>query len=258
MEVHAHTHTSDPDSHRGRKKFTHYLWEFLMLFLAVFCGFLAENFREKQVEHHREKEYMRSLVQDMNADIKEIEVNLELGAMVAEKLDSFVYFLNEKDPEKNGYDLYRLGFIAGRVVKVSFNDRTSSQLKNAGTMRLIRNSSLSDSIQTYWTLIKTDETIAQFMLDIQSKSSDLSVQMINNKYYETNASSPFGISIKRDAKFVNSDPKLIVQLSNRAKSRVIILYNYLINIRETKEMALRLIDLIKKEYHLSEGTPLEK
>jgi hypothetical protein len=30
MEVHAHAHTA-------RKKWTHYLWEFLMLFLAVFC-----------------------------------------------------------------------------------------------------------------------------------------------------------------------------------------------------------------------------
>jgi len=31
MEVHAHTHTAaDPDSQRGRKKWTHYFWEFLM------------------------------------------------------------------------------------------------------------------------------------------------------------------------------------------------------------------------------------
>ena len=36
MEVHSHTHSP-------RKKWTHYFWEFLMLFLAVFCGFLAEN-----------------------------------------------------------------------------------------------------------------------------------------------------------------------------------------------------------------------
>ena len=35
MEVHHHSHTS-------RKKWMHYFWEFLMLFLAVFCGFLAE------------------------------------------------------------------------------------------------------------------------------------------------------------------------------------------------------------------------
>jgi len=39
MEVHAHTHI--PTSRE--KKWTHYFWEFLMLFLAVFCGFLAET-----------------------------------------------------------------------------------------------------------------------------------------------------------------------------------------------------------------------
>jgi hypothetical protein len=50
MEVHHHSHTSDPDSHRGRKKLTHYFFEFLMLFLAVFAGFLAENWREHIVE----------------------------------------------------------------------------------------------------------------------------------------------------------------------------------------------------------------
>jgi len=44
MEVHHHGHTE-------RKKWTHYFWEFLMLFLAVFCGFLAEY----QLEHKIEK-----------------------------------------------------------------------------------------------------------------------------------------------------------------------------------------------------------
>src|SRR4030095_6578489 len=72
MEVHTHTHTSDPpDSyrdHRGRKKWTHYLWEVLMLFLAVFCGFLAENQREHFVEHRREKKLMESLYEDLKKD----------------------------------------------------------------------------------------------------------------------------------------------------------------------------------------------
>ena len=61
MEVHAHTHTA-------RKKWTHYFWEFLMLFLAVFCGFLAENQREHMIEHKREKVYMTSLVEDLQKD----------------------------------------------------------------------------------------------------------------------------------------------------------------------------------------------
>ena len=36
MEVHAHTHTPPASGGTGRKKWTHYFWEFLMLFLAVF------------------------------------------------------------------------------------------------------------------------------------------------------------------------------------------------------------------------------
>src|SRR5262245_54140253 len=83
MEVHHHSHTSDPDpstssGHRGRKKFTHYLWEFLMLFLAVFCGFLAENIREHKIEREREKQFIKSLAGDIKAD-KEIIDNLIPG-----------------------------------------------------------------------------------------------------------------------------------------------------------------------------------
>ena len=62
MEVHAHTHTPPASGGTGRKKWTHYLWEFLMLFLAVFAGFLAENQREHFVEHQREKQFVRALM----------------------------------------------------------------------------------------------------------------------------------------------------------------------------------------------------
>jgi predicted MPP superfamily phosphohydrolase len=61
MDVHHHSHTE-------RKKWAHYFWEFLMLFLAVFCGFLAENQRRHMVEHQREKQYMGSLLSDLAAD----------------------------------------------------------------------------------------------------------------------------------------------------------------------------------------------
>ena len=72
MEVHAHTHTPDPGLRRG-KKWTHYFWEFLMLFLAVFCGFLAENQREHYIEHLREKQYLRSLLENLSTDTATIK-----------------------------------------------------------------------------------------------------------------------------------------------------------------------------------------
>src|SRR5213078_2921241 len=87
MEVHPHTHTS-------RKKWTHYLWEFLMLFLAVFCGFLAENFREHQAEHQREKQYIKSLIADLKSDqqiLSQHILHVQTGLLM---MDSVITFLN--------------------------------------------------------------------------------------------------------------------------------------------------------------------
>ena len=61
MEVHAHTHTA-------RKKWTHYFWEFLMLFLAVFCGFLAEYQLEHKIEKDRANELAKSFYEELKKD----------------------------------------------------------------------------------------------------------------------------------------------------------------------------------------------
>src|ERR1700755_1585555 len=63
MEVHKHPHHVT-----HKKKWGEYLLEFIMLFLAVFLGFLAENIREHVVENDRAKEFSRSLIEDMQHD----------------------------------------------------------------------------------------------------------------------------------------------------------------------------------------------
>ena len=80
MEVHAHTHTE-------RKKWTHYLWEFLMLFLAVFCGFLAENQREHLLEQQRD------LLNKMN---RRSEFNEELIRKYLSLIDIEEFKIREK------------------------------------------------------------------------------------------------------------------------------------------------------------------
>ena len=88
MEVHAHTHTA-------RKKWTHYFWEFLMLFLAVFCGFLAEYQLEHKIERDREKKYIRSFIEDLKSDTLFI-----------------ARYLNHKDQKIKEYDLqYKLFWV---------------------------------------------------------------------------------------------------------------------------------------------------
>ena len=71
METHAH-HLHNAPGHGWK----HYFFEFVMLFLAVFCGFLAENLREDQVEHRREQLYMNRVIQDLKSN-PIMEINKE-------------------------------------------------------------------------------------------------------------------------------------------------------------------------------------
>jgi len=100
MEVHAHSHTE-------RKKFTHYLWEFLMLFLAVFCGFLAENLREHIIEHKRARAYAESFYQIVLAPVyRDFLTFVSMDDLTAGKRSSYIDSLRNtelplanKDPE---------------------------------------------------------------------------------------------------------------------------------------------------------------
>ena len=56
MEVHKHPHHV-----MHSKKWGEYLLEFFMLFLAVFLGFVAENYREHLINKEHEHQYIVSL-----------------------------------------------------------------------------------------------------------------------------------------------------------------------------------------------------
>src|SRR4029453_2699768 len=62
MEVHHHGHV------HSQKKWKEYLFQFFMLFLAVFCGFLAEYQLEHVIEHQREKEFAKALYAELLDD----------------------------------------------------------------------------------------------------------------------------------------------------------------------------------------------
>src|ERR1043166_8409697 len=99
MEVHNHSHTS-------RKKFTHYLWEFLMLFLAVFCGFLAEYQLEHIIEKDREKQFMYSMVEDLKSDTAQLNRVIAFRKNWQGKMDTLVMLLGGPDRARSLSKIY--------------------------------------------------------------------------------------------------------------------------------------------------------
>ena len=140
MEVHAHSHTA-------RKKWTHYFWEFLMLFLAVFCGFLAEYQLEHKIERDREKQYIISMIKELEADTAQLK-NVLNDSVRVHGIDSLVRYINTHDLTNLDTRLlyyYKRKYLSS-VRTMNFSKNTLSQLKNAGNMRLIRKKNVVDSL----------------------------------------------------------------------------------------------------------------
>jgi hypothetical protein len=142
MEVHAHTHSP-------RKKWTHYFWEFLMLFLAVFCGFLAENQREHMTEHQRAKVYAANLYQELIKDTTGINKTIRDIKISTGKLDSFCQLGTEKITRNipNGI-LYYYASYATSINLYASENTTIDQLKGSGNLRIMVDS-ISQLINVY-------------------------------------------------------------------------------------------------------------
>jgi len=244
MEVHSHTHTP-------RKKWTHYLWEFLMLFLAVFCGFLAENQREHMIEGRREKKYMQTMVEDLQTDVLQVNEEIQFARSQLEITDTLMDIVDNRnlDPE-NMSKLYKLHF-SQFLVGPYFEDRTSAQLKNAGGLRLIHEKQVADSLSGYWHSIKICETMTQLYEEYSKKATDVSVRIFNHKYVTAKETWKPPSEINPQATFISSQPALLDEYSNRMYIKRNLLRMFIERMERTSRYATGLIDIIRKEYHLN-------
>ena len=143
MEAHHHPHVNHP------KKWKDYLYEFLMLFLAVTAGFFVENQREHYVERTREKEFIKSFTEDLKTDTLNLSTWIKNILEYKIKIDSLMYLLSQPDLNSYGNELYYYSRFATRRNFFKSNDRTITQLKNSGGLRLIRNQEASNGIMSY-------------------------------------------------------------------------------------------------------------
>ena len=146
MEVHAHTHTA-------RKKWTHYFWEFIMLFLAVFCGFIAENIREHNVEQHRAKEFAKSLVQDLQNDTTAINTQKKTGEIYIVITDSLLRLSQTRLEGRHAAEFSFYTRFLYWTAPLSWNRTTFEQIKNSGSLRYFRNLQLLEKLMKYEALV---------------------------------------------------------------------------------------------------------
>jgi hypothetical protein len=169
METHAHHLHNAPG-----KNFWHYFYEFLMLFLAVFCGFLAENFREHQVEKERGRQYLHSLIEDLKNDTTQCSISIKELSESQKILDNLTNcFIVLRQNIRSTGCLREIILHSTGFKDFIYSDRTIQQLKNAGGLRLIQNKEIADSITSY------DATVRECLFTSQYwKIFNKSVEML--------------------------------------------------------------------------------
>jgi len=240
MEVHHHAHTD-------RKKWTHYLWEFLMLFLAVFCGFLAEYQLEHMIEKERRKEYILSFYYDLNNNLATCSGIIDGNKKRIEPLSNMEACYDSVLKNWKAADCLAGLLKNSRGMAVpQFSDGTIEQLKNAGGFRLLIKED-RDSIILYDAVIRNykylESMVLQESLDNVKNSFKKLVNFKANKFLDS-------ASYATEIPFLFSGNKeLLNELFNdlvRYKRAITFQSNQMIQLKEKTD---RLVAYFNAKYH---------
>lgn len=237
-----------------KKKWRDYFFEFFMLFLAITLGFFVENKRENISDNKKEKEYMRSFVEDLKSDTLKVDSIMRYNPYIFSGLDSMIntiysYKKNDTAIIAKLYTLYTT--YTRNYYNVNFTDRTIRQLKNGGNMRLIRSQMVSDSIIYYddWAKLTTDQGILN--KEKCEKALDLSTSIFDYRYLRYNPSlNGNNILPAASYRLLTDDPIVLSRYANQLEIWKNVIWMYMTDIMWQKIRAKSLISFIKNEYGL--------
>jgi hypothetical protein len=244
MEVHHHGHVHE------KKKWKEYVFQFFMLFLAVFCGFLAEYQLEHVIENKREKQYMASLVRDLELDSTQL-ASIRKGRLSSiARIDSTISLFATHTSNAitiRQFNLTRIG-LRGFFQ----NSGTLDQLKNAGGLRLIRNRNIVDSIESYDNQIKRmilrDQYETNLIYDYNKTHNRIFDGRIIAKIHAD--TSLFNRPPPSPETLIHMDPEYVAPFLNELLyCRVMVEANMVVQAAIARR-GKNLIKLIKAEYHL--------
>lgn len=226
-----------------------YAFEFVLVFLAVFAGFIAENFRERQAESSRERSYMNMLIKDLHDDIYRLDSNTQFRLAREKSMDTLMQLLSTAN-RANQYELYVRALEIDGYETFFRNDRTIIQFKNAGGMSMIRNDSVSAAIMDYDSYIISE---IDWNNNIEARRTEYYKELRFQAFdaqamHQIRHSLPFLLPVK----LMSTDQKILNPIAGSVFQMIRISATNRDCSATVKEKALNLIKLIRRQYNLNE------
>jgi hypothetical protein len=259
MEVHAHSHTE-------RKIWTHYLWEFFILFLAVTLGFFVQNRREHYIENKRAKELAKYLYEEMKSDSANLDKTIDNRKDKEIHLEYLIrYFkdssLSNLSPEF--YPHFSWGLFQHSFIVFEPKDGMLQQLKNSGSLRYFQNIDIQKSVGDFSVALnnlrsrleREDYLFSTINRDFLLRHYDFSwLSKITNNQEITSAE-----ALKKYVANRQTVPATIRSLAGLDRIETISHLEYYITVLRSTRLGQmieyqkpgnHLIQILRKEYHL--------
>ncbi|MDP9229595.1 MAG: hypothetical protein M3O67_02850 [Bacteroidota bacterium] len=249
MEVHHHTHTE-------RKRWTHYFWEFFMLFLAITAGFFMENQREKLVEKHRAHEFAESLIADLKKDTAQFISDLKQIDFVAPRIDTFRTLAQTKNiNDFPGGTWYYYARFTSWYFSFNSNNATIEQLKSSGSLRYFKNKEVINAIAQYDRICRSIKELYNYEQPIINSTIELRTKIFNAAYFGPiwdfkTPREKIDSFMQKEIKFLDNNTTMLVELANYCQLSVADYSYRKSSYQKTLKLASDLINLLKKEYQL--------
>lgn len=259
METHAH-HLH----HAPGKKFWHYFYEFLMLFLAVTCGFIAENIREHYIEDLRAEKLAKNLYKEVLADSATVQERLKMRIRKEDECRYFISYVKDSNLEKLSdrfMPAFSWTFIQSQRIFFDPNDGVLNQLRNSGELRYFKSTELQAALGKLNVMIQNvrsrNEREYTF---IENNMRPFSIKFYDFNWYESLVrQEDMALTDALDRSMNSSMPAKIQNPGqfNRLEAQNIANYSLLM-LRGTRKMQYaeyirinhEILEILRKEFHL--------
>ena len=233
------------------KRWNIYFIEFALIFLAVTLGFFAESIREKMGDEEKELEFIHSMIEDARMDSLHIQACLQANQRRVNALDTLSGILNDYHPEQTPdseiYRLFKFGLYHPDFITPV--ERTMTQLKFAGGMRLLRKRPAAEAIVQYDDMAKNLIDQQAFYELYQNGAIEHSVKLFNYRDFGFSAAKK-GQPIPQDARLLDHNPRNLIELGNRVNMYMGIVRFYNVRLEEMQRQSSNLIKTLKGEYEI--------
>jgi hypothetical protein len=260
---------SDALNDKSTYRFVRYaIGEILLVVVGILIALQINNWNEDRLDRLQEREYLNSMLNDLQVDADRIEDAVSGNAILLDGLDRLLGMLADpsQDPMHQRQVFMHALVYTYWYLRVDFSELTMSQMKSSGNLLLIRDKEVRDAMLTYEQGLEAckhqymemthyfhviEETQKRLFNPVLSKKS---FEFIEENFLNILESLETYEPLVPHGQYLNNDdPSLWAQYYGDVLFYRTALNNTSAFLSEQKRLAGSLAELIRKKYRMKGG-----